>query len=141
MDVAHGLLKITGSVEFANINIPLFNNLLFAGTYTTGSEQFVNYEAVTVPAGATAAAQKSPFINDFGVWYANAAGLSGHAVDLHRATAPSTGTYAVNSSTGVYTFAAGDMGNSLLLSYSYSATGAANGNTLSYSNQLMGRSP
>src|SRR5271163_3715034 len=49
VDIAAGKTEISGKVEFAQLDINLYNNLFFAGTITSGTTQFVNYETHSVP--------------------------------------------------------------------------------------------
>ena len=71
------------------------------------------------------------FVADQGVVYA-ASGLPLIAV----ASAPATGQYAVNTTTGVYTFASGDSGAGVLISYNY--TNSSQGESLVIGNPLVG---
>jgi len=52
------------------------------------------------------------------------------------ASSPATGQYSVNTATGIYTFASGDTGASVLISYTFTA--ATTGTQLNITNQLMG---
>jgi hypothetical protein len=55
-------------------------------------------------------------------------------------TTPATGQYSVNESTGVYTFAAANEGETVFINYQYSATVVGSGNQVVYS-ELMGYTP
>ena len=50
------------------------------------------------------------------------------------------GQYKVNLTTGVYTFAAGDVGSTVLISYEYTATSTV-AQKIPFANQLMGYAP
>ncbi len=133
-----GELKITGKAKFARLQMTLFSNLLAGTTSTTGALQMVSTgEVATVPSGSpytcTVANSASTPLADFGVFY-QSSGIQLAPV----ASSPSTGQYAFNASTGVYTFAAGDASAAVYVYYTYTSSG---GNKLTYANTLMGTSP
>jgi hypothetical protein len=137
--VARGKHKITGKAKFAAINGKLLNDLFFGLTLGTGMIKMALDEAQTVPATpfTITVANAATFKQDWGVRYAS--GLSA-GLPLMRVTAsPATGQYSVNSATGVYTFAAGDQGAQLQISYTYTA--ASTGTQINVTNQLMGFAP
>jgi len=138
VDAAHGMMKITGKVDFANINTTLFNNLLFAGTSSAGTHQYTSDEATTLASTTYQVTNHATYIADYGVFYATSAGLQGTPL-VAVPSAPTTGQYSVAVSTGTYTFAAGDNGNNILVNYSWTDSGV--GTTLQYTNQLMGPAP
>lgn len=133
--VARAKAKLQGKAKLARINTGVFNNLFFGGTQTTG-ETIVNANfptaipvtpfqvTITPPASGT-------FATDLGVQYA-ATGINLVKV----ASAPTTGQYSLAGA--VYTFAAADTLLTIQISYSYTV---ATGQTLTYTNQLMGSSP
>jgi hypothetical protein len=133
-----GELKITGKAKFARLQMTLVSNLLLGQPSTTGTLEMVSAgEAATVPASSpytyvVANASQTP-LEDYGVFY-QATGIQLAPV----ASAPATGQYAFNASTGTYTFAAGDASAAVYVYYTYSATA---GNKLVYANPLMGTSP
>ena len=57
------------------------------------------------------------------------------------AAAPATGQYAVNVSTGVYTFASADAGLSVLVNFQYTNTASANQQKMTVNNLPMGYAP
>ena len=93
-------------------------------------------EAHTVPnpvAQTVTATNGASFANDLGVKYA----LTGVPLGCIIAGSEATGFYSVNSTTGVYTFAAGDAAAVVALNYAYTA---ASGKTITITNNLMGDS-
>ncbi len=120
-------------------NIPTGASVLsFTSTTVTISG---NVQTGGVASGATitfgptfAPANSATFVGDLGVIY-SATGLPLTKV----ASAPSQGQYAVNSSTGSYTFAAADAGTAVLVSYTYGI--AATGQKIVVPNQLLGVQP
>lgn len=134
--VGRGTGKIQGKAKFAQINCVTFNSLFFGLPQASGQLSTSLTEAQTVPASTPftlSVANAATFVSDLGVVYA-ATGLPLAKV----ASGPSQGQYAV-SPTGVYTFASGDSGAAVLVSYTFNAT--AVGNTVSISNQLLGAAP
>jgi hypothetical protein len=87
-------------------------------TYTAGYTAIVYQEAQSVPASPgpyTISVNDGDAIAlDNGVLYAS----SGQALTVTTGT-PSTGEYSVNLATGTYTFATGDQGAAVLISYLY----------------------
>lgn len=138
LDVARGKTKIEGKVGTANIDVSAFNTLFFGGTVTPNSErkQVVN-EAGAVPATPfqITVANAADFVMDLGVTDV----LTGIPM-TQVASGPATGQYSVNSSTGVYTFAAADTLKAVIINYIYTATTTDSGST-TITNQLMGSTP
>ena len=138
IDVARGKTKIEGKIGSANIDVVAWNTLFFSQTVTPTSEKRAAYnEAGVVPATPfqITVANGTGFYLDLGVTDL----LTGNPMK-QVASAPTTGQYSVNQSTGVYTFAAADTGKSVLISYLYTAT-TVNSGTLNITNQLMGQTP
>ena len=111
----------------------MLNNLFFGNTQSAGQLMTVVNEAGVVASNAYTALNGATFATDLGVTYA-ATGVPLTKV----ASAPATGQYSVNSSTGVYTFAAGDTGTSSGVVVNYTYNLAATGNTATIINQAMG---
>ena len=134
--LARGGMKITGKAKAARISASNFNNIFFGQTLSTGNTLTQLNEAGTVPTGsghAVTVGNHATFVADLGVAYA-ATGTMLTPV----ASGPAVGQYTVNSSTGVYTFNAGDASAALLFTYSYTTT---TGTSLSLTNLLMGSAP
>lgn len=136
LDVARGKTKIEGKAASGNIDVIAFNQFFFGDTAPTGQTLRAINEADTVPAMSTytiTAAEAATFVEDLGVYLAD----TGEAL-TQVASAPATGEYSVNSTTGVYTFNVAQASADVLLNYLYTDTG---GNTLTINNQLMGSTP
>lgn len=137
LDVARGKTKIEGKAGTGEINVTQYNNMFFGQTVATGQKKMVPNEAGTVPAMSTytvTVANGATFYMDLGVYY-QSTGLPLTQV----ASGPTVGQYTVNTTTGVYTFAAADAGVALYFNYLY--TDASNGKTLTIDNTLMGNTP
>lgn len=138
LDVARGKTKIEGKIGSGNIDVAAFNSIFFNGTLTNNSErkQAVN-EAATIPGTPykVTVANGATFYADLGVTFA-ATGVALKWV----ASAPATGQYSVNTTTGEYTFAAADTTLGVIINYIYTAATSGAG-TLSITNNLMGSTP
>ena len=137
--VARGKCKITGKAKFAAINGKMLNDLFFGQPMGSGMIKTSLDETATVPATPfqITVINASTFKQDWGVRYASGVNAG---VPLTRVSAsPATGQYSVNTATGVYTFAAGDTGASVQISYTFVA--ASTGTQLNITNQLMGFAP
>lgn len=135
--VARGTAKIGGKAKFAQIDARAFGDLFFGGTLATGQVTEVNGEADTVPASSAytiTVANAATFAGDLGVVYAS----SGLRL-IRVASGPATGQYAVNTATGVYSFAAGDASAAVQISYQYTVGGSGQDFTLA--NPLLGVQP
>ncbi len=98
---------------------------------TTPTE--VIWQNIGVPGNTITVNNAGTFFMDLGVLYQNGDAFT------KVASGPTVGQYAVNPSTGVYTFANADEGQAVLISY-YNAVSSA-GKTLNVANQLMGTQP
>lgn len=128
--------KISGKAKVGNINGAMYTNLISGATQSTGSKIVVPSETGTVPTTpfTITVANGATFDTDLGV-INQTTGLAMTRV----ASAPTTGQYSVNTTTGVYTFAAADTGKVMIFTYTYTA--AAVGQTISVTNTLMGAAP
>lgn len=137
VDVASGMMTVTGKVNYATLNARLVNNLLLGGSLSTGQIPWVANESATISgstvgAGTATAANGAGFQTDLGV-YAVVTGLPFIRVTTGAIT--SSGQYSV-STAGVYTFSSLDGNLAVALSYLYSTSG---GQTVSMTNQPMGK--
>ncbi|MDR3414215.1 MAG: hypothetical protein P4L87_25185 [Formivibrio sp.] len=130
--------KIGVKAKSATINGSIFGDLFLGTGSTAGIKGIVQNFPAAVPASTPYTLTIAPpntgtFTNDLGVLN-TATGLPLKRV----ASAPTAGQYSVSA--GVYTFAAADSGNAVLISYEYTATSttAKNG---TITNQLMGYAP
>lgn len=136
-DAVIGLKKITGKITFQNIGAATLGAILgsagVAGTKIGSRDEGPTVIPttpfqITVTNGAT-------FYENLGVFMLDA--TTGLATPMTRgATATGTGVYAVNDTTGVYTFNTADAGKSVIISYNYTAS--ATGKTITLSQQPSG---
>jgi len=136
LDAARGKTKIEWKASSGQIDVESFNQIFFGQTVTTGQKRQVFGEEASVPTTPfqVTVANAADFFMDLGVYNA-ATGLPLKQV----VSGPATGEYSVNPATGVYTFAAADVGDALLFNYLYED--AAAGQTLEIDNLLMGTTP
>lgn len=136
--VARGKTKIEGKIGSGNIDAASFNSLfgLGSGGVVTGQKVQAINEAGVVPGTPykITVANGATFYRDLGVTDV----ATGNPLKQVTGT-PTTGQYAVNATTGEYTFAAADTTKAVLFNYLY--TDAANGGTVTIDNQLMGVAP
>ncbi|HLI13479.1 MAG TPA: hypothetical protein VKY65_17950 [Alphaproteobacteria bacterium] len=135
--IARGTAKLTGKAKMAQISGIAFNNLFFGMVMAPGQLATQYNEAATIPSASPytyAVANAATYQGDLGVVYA-ATGLPLAKV----AGGPAPGQYSVNAATGVYSFAAGDQGKSVLVTYTYNLAGA--GQQLTLTNPLLGAAP
>lgn len=131
---ARGKLEVNIKGKLAVFDISMLNQLYFAQTETPGYDLIVDGEQHTVTAAAVTATN-TPIVENWNVLYTatgeqlfNNTNVAGLVV----------GQYSVNLTSGVYTFASGDNGNVVSLSYTYSVNAGA---TIVLANQLMGYAP
>lgn len=120
--IGRGQGKITGTAKNAQINGLVWAGLFFGqnavngilGVYTDSVGQAIPastpWQLTIVPPSS------GTFTSDLGVINAQ-----GNPMKVVAAT-PTTGQYAVNNATGVYTFAAADTGLTVFINYRYTAT-------------------
>ena len=132
--VGRGKGKISGKAKAAQITGRLMNAIVFGQTLTAGA-QIIDYNdtstGTAIPSTpyeiTIAPASSGTFTKDLGVRIAS----SGLRM-VRVASAPATGQYAVNETTGVYTFAAADTTVKVLIDYQYTASiSGANKSTIS----------
>lgn len=135
--IARGKVDVAGKVKGATINGAMLNQLFFGQTMSTGTQVDANPDntGVTVATTVTITPPNSgTFVADLGV-------TDGFGVPYTRvASAPAAGQYAVNIGTGVYTFAAGDVGKTAFVSYTYSAS-VSGAKKIAVQNLTMGAAP
>jgi len=132
--IGSGTRKMTGKAKLARISGQALGSLFFGVAPSVGGVQTQFGEAASVPASSPYAYTTSlhaTFVADQGVVYAAS------ALPLKQvASNPTTGQYSVAA--GVYTFAAGDAGAAVLISYTY--TVAASGESIAIASALIGPS-
>jgi hypothetical protein len=139
LDIARGQGKINGKAKFARIFGAIYGHLFFGQTPANGQLTVSENEAAVVPASSpytVTAGNAASYADDLGVFYASGGNAGSR---FARVTTPSAaGQYSVNTTSGIYTFAAADAGASLLVSYLYNGSA---GKKLVLTNQLMGFTP
>jgi hypothetical protein len=131
---ARGKLECNIKGKLAVFDIRLLNQLYFAQTEATGYNLIVDGEAHTVNAAA-ATVTNTPIVEDWGI----VDSVTGQNFQYNSNTASLVvGQYNVNLTTGVYTFAAGDNGRKVKISYTYFVN---SGVSIQLANQLMGYAP
>jgi hypothetical protein len=131
LEQARGKAKIDLKASVGVVDPALFNNIYFGLTTATGETLNSVDEAATPSAGSFTVANGGTFSQDLGL-YNTVTGLWMTRV----ASAPATGQYAVNTSTGVYTTNTAQNGQLLRVSYTYASS--STGQSLTFTNQLMG---
>lgn len=138
IDTARGKTKITGKAKLAEINTGAYNDLFFGQTEATGQLKYAFNETTTLGTGAasyTIANSGSTPLTDEGVFYTTPLGNQLTPVS----SAPASGQYTFNASTGVYGFAAADAGALMSVNYLYTV---ATGHNIAISGAvLMGNTP
>ncbi len=149
--VARSSGKVTGKIKFANLNIGQLNATFFgeaSSPVAGGANQIipVNDELAVIPATPF----QAPVANSASISAGNPMvdlGVRGGPLWANpgqyftRVTsAPATGQYSVNLTTGVYTFAAADTLKNVLLDYSYSPNASLN-QSIVMANHLLGAFP
>lgn len=137
--VGQGKGKIEIKAKYADIDAGVLGALFFGKVATNGIKGVVFDEAKTVPATPFQVTITPPnsgtFVADLGV-YDSTTGVQYTRV----ASAPATGQYAVNTSTGVYTFASADQGKAIKISHEYTAA-STSGKIFNMTNETMGYTP
>jgi hypothetical protein len=129
--VASGTAKIAGKAKFARLQGRVINDLFFNSTLATGKTEIADREAATIASAAVTVANGATFTENLGVVDATT------GIPFVRvASAPAAGQYTGPSAGGVYTFAAGDNGKAVNITYSYNVAGS--GQRLTITNQLLG---
>lgn len=120
-DVATADRKLAWKSGFGRLDIDAYNNVMFGeSAITTGGEDVNVNEVHTIPASSPftiTVTNSATFVKDEGVIYASGtAAQNGQKLQNNGATYPSTGQY-INSTGGVYSFAAADAGLQVKISY------------------------
>lgn len=134
---ARGKVDVTGKAKIVNYDPDPINQLFWAQSIAAGIEIPIDREQAAINATTYTVVNAATFAQDNGVAYVT--GPAAGAVLLKVTSAPAAGQYSVNTSSGVYTFAAADNGNTVAISYTY--TNSTRGKTITLANQLMGYAP
>ena len=133
---AQGEGTVKGSANAARFDSRTIGALL-NGTYTTGAGVLLANESFTVPASpyTVTPANAAKFVSDGGCILTGTSALFSTPMTKVTGTPSNSGEYAVNTNTGIYTFALADKGSVVKIDYAYSAT---TGSTLTVPNFSMG---
>lgn len=134
--IGRGTGKITGKAQFGQFNAQAFNDLFFgeASDPATGQTLTKNAEAQTITANIVTVTNNATYQRDLGVVLA-----SDGSVFTRVSAGPVGQQYTCNESTGVYTF--NNTQNGLAVKVSYQYLDAANGKTITITNQDLGSAP
>lgn len=132
VEIARTSAKLAGKAKTGQFNGSLLLAFLAGGSIGTGQRRGTGNEPHSIPATPfeVTVTNAADFEADLGVY-----NVTTQTVMTRVASAPATGEYSVNESTGVYTFATADEADVVWISYEYSSTA---GRTVSFTNQLMG---
>jgi len=133
--LGRGTGKVSGKASWAQFNAQAYNDLFFGfSSLPVGETKTAVAEAQTVTANIITVTNNSTYLQDLGVV------LASTGVPLTRvSSAPISGNYSCNESTGVYTFNTSQNATAMLVSYTY--TDSANGKKITITNQLLGNAP
>ncbi len=134
--VATGTKSVDVSIKAAKTSGSAINTFLLGGTFTIGTEYDITTTASTAIPGTPYQITPTPpssgtYNRDLGVINAD----TGQPLKLVTGT-PATGQYAVSA--GVYTFAAADTADNVKISFAYSFTSGAAGQSLIIPNNDIG---
>lgn len=120
--IGRGKVKIAGKAKVAQIFGAQFNSLFFGQTMANGILADV-YDTTGAAIPGTPY-QITPTVPSSGTWTVDLGVVNSNGVPMTRvASAPATGQYSVAA--GVYTFAAADTGQTVFISYQYTASSTA----------------
>lgn len=136
--IARGKVKVTGKVKGAQINGAALNSLFFGQSMSSGTLS-VAYTDLIGAAIPTTPFQLTPTPPGGGTWTGDLGVVDANGVPMTKvASAPATGQYSV--STGIYTFAAADVGKTVFVNYLYSST-SSTAQKIAVRNIAMGAAP
>jgi hypothetical protein len=135
--VARGKGKIAGKATFAQLNGLTLNSLFFGQTLAAGTlSEVIDTSGTAIPGTPFAI---TPTVPGSGTWTVDLGVIGANGLPMTKVvTGPATGQYSVAS--GVYTFAAADIGQVVRISYQYTATSTV-ARKLTVNNVLMGQAP
>lgn len=133
---ARGKIDVSCKAKIASLDPNMLNQLYFGQVASAGLVTLAEDEAGTIPATPfqITVTNHTVFAHDEGVIDT----LTGAQL-TKVASGPTTGQYAVDETTGIYTFAAADTTKAVKISYTYSV--ASTGPTITLLNQSMGYAP
>jgi hypothetical protein len=120
--VGRGKGSMTGKLSFAQVNGRLYNSLLFGQTLTAGVDAvYEDFTGTVIPDTPYAI---TPTVPNAGTWAADLGVINlltgSPMTKIDSAGTPTTGQYKVAA--GVYTFAAADKGQTVLINFEYTGT-------------------
>jgi len=133
---ARGKIDVAGKAKIVNYDPDPINQLFWAQSISAGIEVPVDQELSTANTTYTVV-NGATFAQDRGVSYAT--GTKAGQVLLSNTTAAAAGYYAVNTTSGQYTFNSADSTAAMYISYTY--TNSTRGKTILMSSQVMGYAP
>jgi hypothetical protein len=137
VQVARGKMKITGKAKYGQFNGAIINSLFFGQTVTSSLYSIVN--DVTGAAIPSTPFTITPVVPSSGTWTGDLGVRNSSGNPMTRvASAPTTGQYSVTA--GAYLFAAADTGQTVFISYQYTATSTV-AKTSVVQNVAMGQAP
>lgn len=138
--VGRGKVKLTCKVKPARIFAGVWNSIFFGQTLNTGLiANYTDTTGVAIPATPYQITVTPP---NSGTYAADLGVINANGIPMSRvASAPASGQYSVNVSTGQYTFAAADTGLTVYINYQYSTNTAGSGYNQNVVNLPMGYAP
>lgn len=139
--VARGTAKCTGKIKAATLSGQALNALLIGGTWTAGTQ----YDLTSTPATAipTTPFEITPTVPSSGTWSSDLGVVNAATYEplTQVSGSPAAGQYSVSA--GVYTFSSADHGSaiSVIITYSYTFTSGATGQSMTITNQPIGTTP
>jgi hypothetical protein len=138
---ARGKIDVTGKAKIVDYDPDPINQLFWAQNIATGMTVFVDQELDTIPTASpftVTVTNAATFDVDNGVTYTTGTNAGQVLLNVSPA-APATTQYSVNTTTGVYTFAAVDNTRGVAISYTY--VNSTRGKTITLTSELMGYAP
>lgn len=137
--VARGKVKTQIKVKPARIFAGVWNAMFFGQTLSSGL--IANYTDSTGAVIPTTPFQITITPPSSGTYAADLGVINSSGSPMIRvASSPATGQYSVNVTTGVYTFATADAGNTVYINYQYTAT-VTGAQKMTVANKPMGYMP
>lgn len=137
--VAQGKAKVGLKAKYADISAGVMGGLFFGQNATNSIRDMALDIAGTIPSTPFTVTPTVPgsgtFVADLGVFDATTG-----AQYTRVASAPATGQYSVNTTTGVYTFAAADTTKAVTINLEYTAT-STTAQLFTINNRQMGYTP
>ena len=130
-----GKSKISGKAKMAQINGATFNSLFFGQSISNGIQaDFIDTTGAVIPATPFTI---TPVVPASGTWAYDLGVKNANGLPMTRvSTAPTTGQYSVTA--GAYVFAAADTGQTVFISFAYTAT-STSAKKMTVNNVQIGR--